>query len=274
MTDIPTDIKSSTGNNPSPDYITNIIKKAKESHSITKVLVVPSNPSQNDVQNLQDISLLDTYVSVYSAAYIYKLNPNGFDITKPDEAANFTKVLANGYFRVITEALQGIVSTESSMQHSFSATTTSDDLHLKLREELFGSFGFSSTGKNQLDGIIKNIVKGLGILKETCSEEPQTLDYLFSVYYFEESQHITGVRVPKIRLFYLHIDQSSWQAPVGEFSQESFNFNMNYGNYKLAMSFAHMPAMRANIKAYVINITKQTFESIQNLVAMNAIKKD
>jgi hypothetical protein len=35
-----------------------------------------------------------------------------------------------------------------------------------------------------------------------------------------------------------------------------------------------MPAMRANIKAYVINITKQTFESIQNLVAMNAIKKD
>lgn len=275
MTDFPIDsIKSSTANTPSPDYITNIIHQAKESHAITKLLVVSSNLSQNDVQNVQDISLIDTYVSVYSAGYIYPSHPNGFDITNPDESANFTKALANGYFRVITEGLAGIVSLESSMQQRFSKTVTADDLHLSLLNELFGSFGFSSTAMNTLGSIIRNLVTRLGILKEACSEQPETLDYLFAVYYLEESHLITHVKVPKIRLFYLHIDQSSWQAPVGKSSNDSFDFNMNYGNYQLAMSFAAMPAMREKIRADVRNITQQEFGVIQNLVAMNALTKD
>jgi hypothetical protein len=275
MTDFPIDIiKSSTGNSPSPEYITNIIQNAKACYAITRVLVVHSNISPNDRQNIQDISLLDTYLSVFSAASIYPLHPKGFDLTKPDEAANFTKALANGYFRVITEALPGIVSLESSTQKSFSATVTTDDLHLELLNELFCSFGFSPTTMNQLDSLIINIVNRLGSLKEAGSEQPETLDYLFAVYYFEESQQITSVKVPKIRLFYLHIGQRYGQAPVGKSSNNSFDFNMNYGDYKFAMSFASMPAMRERIREFVTNLTQQEFASIQNLVAMDAIRTD
>src|SRR5580658_4454557 len=95
---------------PPPDGIMDIINTAAKAPAGTSIAAVPTPLSAGDLQNLQDIVLLDTYVSVYSAGYLYQLNPKGFDITSPDGAASFTRDLANARFRVFTQGLAGVLS--------------------------------------------------------------------------------------------------------------------------------------------------------------------
>jgi len=265
-------LKAANDNEPSPGNIMDIIEKAKKVPAATSIAAVPSDVSQSDLQNLQDISLLDTYVSVYSSAYMYKSHPKPYDITKPDEAAAFTKDLANARFLVITKGLPGLLIAGQSSQQSFSKTTISADLHLEFLNEIFGSFGFSPSALKQLDGVMTNIIKNLGTLKLGWSEQSETLDHLISTYFFEEVPGL-GIKVPRIRLFYLHIDQSSWKASVGKSSVGRFKFNMNYADYTFTMSLTEMPDMREPIKAYIKEATKKNLEDIQKLVAMDAVSK-
>lgn len=265
-------LRAENDNEPSPDDIMSVIEKAKKVPATTSIAGVPSDVSQSDLQNLQDISLLDTYVSVNSSAYIYKRHPKPYDITKPDEAAQFTKDLANARFLVITKGLPGLLIPGESSQQDFSKTTTSADLHLEFLNEIFGSFGFSPSAMKKLDDILTKVVNNLGTIKLGWSDRSQTLDHLISTYYFEEVQGL-GVKVPKIRLFYLHIDQSSWKASVGKSSVERFKFNMSYTDYIFTMSLTGMPDMREPIKAYIKDATKKNLDEIQKLVAMDAIPK-
>jgi len=263
-------LKLENNNEPSPGDIMDIIENAKKTHAITSILVLPSDISQYDLQNLQDISLLDTYTLVYSAAYIYKDNPKGFDITTLDGVANFNQALANARFLVITKGLSGLLRAGETSQQSFSKSTTTADLHLEFLKEIFGSFRFSASALKQLDGIMTNIIKDLGSLKAVWSDQSPTLEHLILTYFFEEIKGL-GIKVPKVRLFYLHIDQSSWKALTDKPSVEHFKFNMNYADYTFAIDLTHMPDMREGIKAYIEDATNKKLEDIQKLVAMDAI---
>jgi hypothetical protein len=265
--------KAENDNEPAPGNIMDIIEKGKKAPAATSIAAVPSDVSQNDLQNLQDISLLDTYVSVYSSAYLYKRHPQPYDITNPKEAAAFTKDLANARFLVITKGLPGLLIAGESSQQSFSKSTTAADLHLEFLNEMFGSFGFSPSALKKLDSILTDTVKKLTQLKVEVSGESQTLDHLISTYFFEEVQGL-GIKVPKIRLFYLHIEQSSWKASVGKSSVNRFKFTMNYADYTFTMSLTEMPDMREPIKAYIKDATKRNLEDIQKMVAMDAVPKD
>jgi hypothetical protein len=224
------------------------------------------------LQNLLDVALLDTFVSVNSAAYLYKLRPQGFDITTPDGAADFTKSLANARFRVFTQGLAGVVSLGDSSQQSFSKETTSVDLHMEFIGTIFGSFGFAGAAMKQLDGIMTGIVNNLAALQGSWSDQSQTLDHLISVYYFEPVQGLEGVNVPKMRLFYLHIDQQSWTLSIGKSSVAKFAFHMNYSDQIGTMSLTQMPVMRDKIQAYITTRTNEALEAIEKLVAMDAVK--
>ncbi|WYM02718.1 MAG: hypothetical protein HEQ19_27815 [Gloeotrichia echinulata CP02] len=272
MTSIPNNAATPSPQDPPSDYIIDIIRKAKDTYTLPKILLVPSHINQNDVQNLQDISLIDTYASVYSAAYIYPSHPHHFDITTPDKVASFTTVLASGYFRVITEGLPTFLSMETSTALNFSAITTTGELNIKLRHELFQSFQLSHSATRQLDSIMENIVRRLEGIRAVHSPQLDPLNYLLSVYSFEQHLLIPAMRFPKIHLFYLKIDQNSFNTSVSNSSANSFTFKMNYQIYKLSINSSHISTnIRDLIKTYITKMTNQTFDSIQHLVAMNAI---
>lgn len=266
--------KLSKDNDPAPDNIMDVINKEQEAPASTSIVSVPSSISQSDIKNLRDISLLDSYSSVASAIYLYKLNPQGFDITTTDGAAFFTKSLANARLRVTTQGLSGVLSLGDSLQQSFSKTTTSVDLHLEFLSEIFGAFGFSPSNMKQLDSIMNNIVKQLSSLQGSWSDEKQTLDHLISMYYFEEVQGLPGEKIPKMRLFYLHIDPKSWKLSIGKSSVNKFTFNMNYSDQIFTMNPTMMDKMREPIQAYIVKMTDKQLEEIQKLLAMSALKPD
>lgn len=256
---------------PDAQNIMDVINQGVTAPASTSLVIVPENISQNDLQNLQDVSLLDTYVSVNSAAYIYNLHPQGFDITIPQQAAAFNKVLAKARFRVLTQGLAGLLSLSSSAQQDYVKNTTAGELHLEFIGEIFKSFAFPAAAITQIDSILTSVVKQLSNLKFSWSEQGAGLTYLLSTYYFEEVQGLPGARVPKIRLFYLSVDQRSWELSIGKSSLNKFEFKMNYVDYQYTMSLTQMPAMREGIKTYITATTQQQLTSIQNLVAMSAI---
>jgi hypothetical protein len=262
----------SSKNAPAPQNIMDVINQAQQAPASTSVVAVPTNLTAYDRQNLQDIALLDTYVSVYCAELIYHLNPNGFDITRPNEAATFNKELANARFEVHTKGLASVLSVESATEESFSTTTTAGDLHLEFLGQLFGSFGFSPAALKELKSILRSLVRNLSTLQYSWTNQSETLDHVISTYYFEEVPTFPGVKVPKIRLFYLHIDERSWEDLNHNSSLHQFEFNMKYTDYKCTMLLNKMPQWREAMKAYITSATQQQFDSIQNLVAMSAIR--
>jgi hypothetical protein len=258
---------------PAPDNIMDVINKTKKAPSATSVLAVPAQLSAADVQNLDDISLLDTYVSVASAKYYYELNPNGPDITTADGAAQFTRSLANARLRMMTEGLAGVLSLGDSSAESFHKSTTSADLHFEFLNNIFSSFNFTPDAMKQLDGIMTNIVQNLGALQASWSDQSQTLDHMISVYYFEDVMGLAGARVPKMRLFFLHIDQRSWTLSIGKSSVSEFEFNMNYSDQIATMSLTQMAQSRDTIQQYVTDMTNQGFEAVKRLLAMSAVQQ-
>jgi hypothetical protein len=262
---------AATDDDPPPGNIMDVINKHKQAPGSTSVVAVPPSLSDADLQNLNDIVLLDTYASVAGASYYYKLNPKGPDITTPDGAAAFTRAFANARFRILTQGLPGVLSLQNTVATSFHKDTTSVDLHMEFLGQMFGSFGFTPETMKELDGVMTNVVNSLQSLQASWSDQSQTLDHLISCYYFEPVMGIDA-KVPKIRLFYLHVDQRSWTLSVGKSSVAHFEFNMNYEDSLFSMSLTQIAQSRQTIQDQVTVMTGQSLDSIRELLAASAVQ--
>jgi hypothetical protein len=262
---------AATSDDPPPGNIMDVINKHKQAPGATSIVAVPPSLSDNDMQNLNDIVLLDTYASVAGASYYYKLNPKGPDITTPDGAAEFTQKFANARFRIMTQGLPGVLSLQNQLATSFHKETTSTELHMEFLGQLFGSFGFAPSTMKELDGVMTNVVSSLTSLQASWSDQSQTLDHLISFYYFEPVMGLDA-KVPKMRLFFLHVDQHSWTVSVGKSSVAHFEFNMNYDDSTFSMGLTQIAQSRQVIQDQITSMTNQSLESIKELLAASAVQ--
>lgn len=266
---------AAVGDAPVPNIL-DVLNKNQKAPSATSVLAVPADYDAGDEQKIMDIMLLDSYVSVMAAGFLYQdpeYAQKGPDITTPEGAAKFTRLLANCRLRVMTEGLAGVLSLSESSAQSFSKSTTSADLHMSFLTNFFGDFGFNDASMKQLDGILTNIVKSLSDLQASWSDSSQTLDHMISIYYLEGVMG-SNVKIAKIRLFFLHIDQKSWTLSIGKSSVSHFEFHMNYADQIAAMNSEVLKDLRDKIKEYIETQTKTSLDNINKLVAMAAIQSD
>ncbi len=169
-----------------PQGLMDILKDNKDDVATTSIVNVTSDLTSSDIQNLQDISLLDTYISVAGSKLAYKEKPSGWQITEPKQAADFIKVYANSAFLVLSKGLPGILTLNTTVSQEFSKETTSANLHLEFLNKLFEDFNFPSTTLSQLDSILKKTVDNLSNLKLSWSEQNETLNHLILYYYFDK----------------------------------------------------------------------------------------
>jgi len=254
---------------PEPDNIMDVIRKGKTAPATTSVAAIPPSISDMDLQNLQDVSLLDTYVSVASARYLYKQNPKGFDITTPNGASEFTTKLANARLLALTKGLAGVLSIGSSTASRLSKNMMAADLHLEFLTTIFSGFSFTPSAMKQLDGVLTNVVKALSNVQASWTSQSASLDHMISVYYFEKVEGL-DVKVPKIRLFFLHVDQNSWKLAIGKSSVQAFTFNMNYSDQIGTMSLTQMTKSRDTIQGYITDMTNKSLDDMKEYTAMVA----
>eukprot|EP01122_Echinamoeba_exundans_P016063 TRINITY_DN8030_c0_g1_i1.p1 TRINITY_DN8030_c0_g1~~TRINITY_DN8030_c0_g1_i1.p1 ORF type:complete len:384 (-),score=97.94 TRINITY_DN8030_c0_g1_i1:392-1543(-) len=258
--------------------ILDVLNKAKKAPSSTSVLAVPADlgSDASDSDKITDIMLLDSYISVMASALLYKdpeYAKNGPDITTPEGASKFTRKLANCRLRVMTQGLGGVLSLGDSSAQTFTKSTTSADLHLSFLTNFFSDFGFNSASMKQLDQIMTNIVKSLSDLQASWSDTSQSLDHMISVYFLEKVMG-SEVKIAKIRLFFLHVDQKSWTLSIGKSSVAHFDFHMNYSDQIATMNHETMKDLRPIIKEYVEAQAKTSLEDVNKLVAMAAVQSD
>jgi disulfide oxidoreductase YuzD len=142
---------------------------------------------------------------------------------------------------------------------------------MEFLSEIFKDFAFPAKTLKQLDGIMTNVVKQLGDIKLGFSSSSETLDHLLNVYYLEEVEG-TNYKVPKLRLFYLHIDQSSWTASVLKSKFEEFEFHMNYIDMTFDMTWQPEPDEVKHLQQMLSEWTNRDFEELQRKLAPNAVR--
>ncbi len=176
--------------------------------------------------------------------------------------------------------MTGYLPVGSITTQSYSKSVTSADLHLEFLGELFGAFSFPEAAMTELDSILTKVVAKLGELKLSFETETEALDHFLTYYYFSTvagtggDTGIPAMYVPKVRTFYLHLDQSSWEASVGKSSVEHFKFDMNFFDMDTTMN----PGLVANdmtaINGTIQTLTGQTATEVNKLMNMQAVHAD
>jgi hypothetical protein len=269
---------------PDTTSLNDILNNAVKAPGTTSIATVPNTPDTNMYQMLSQVQTLDSYISLLTAFSIYNEHPKPYDITLPAEASAFTRATAKWRNYVITggavKSMAGYLPVGSITTQPYSKSVTSADLHLEFLGELFGAFSFPEAALTQLDSILTKVVAQLGNLKLSFETQTETLDHFLTYYYFSTVQGTGGntgipaMYVPKVRTFYLHIDQSSWKASVGKSSVDHFNFNMNYFDMDTTMN----PGLVANdmtaINGTIQTLTGQTAAEVNKLMNMQAVHAD
>lgn len=269
---------------PSTTSLNDILNNAVNAPGTTSIATVPTQPDSNMYQMLSQVQTLDSYISLLTAFCIYNDHPTPYDITQPAQASAFTQAMAKWRNYVITggavKAMAGYLPVGSILSQSYSKTVTSADLHLEFLTEIFGAFALPEAALAELDSILTNLVAKLGTLQLSFETQTSTLDHFLTYYYFSTVAGTGGsgqppaMYVPKVRTFYLHIDQNSWKASAGKSSVEKFSFNMSYFDMDTTMN----PGLVANdmtaINSTIQTLTGQTAADVKKLMNMQAIKAD
>lgn len=259
---------------PDTTNLNDILNNAVKAPGTTSIATVPNTPDANMYQMLGQVQTLDSYISLLTAFSVYNEHPTAYDITSPADASAFTRAVAKWRNYVITggavKAMAGYLPISSITSQSYSKSVTAADLHLEFLGELFGAFSFPEAAMAQLDSILTKLVAQLANLKLSFETQTETLDHFLTYYYFSTvagtggDTNIPAMYVPKVRTFYLQIDQASWKASVGKSSVEQFKFNMNYFYMDTTMN----PGLVANDMT-AINGTIQKLTEIRRLKSIH-----
>jgi len=269
---------------PSSTDLTNILNNAVQAPGTTSIATAPTTPDTSMYQMLGQVQTLDSYISLLTAFCIYNEHPAPYNIDIPSEASAFARAMAKWRNYVITggtvKAMAGYLPVGSITAQSYSKDVTSVDLHLEFLTEIFGSFSFPAAAMAQLDSILTNVFAKLKALSISFESETDTLDHFLTYYYFATVQGTGGqgqppaMYVPKVRTFYLHIDQKTWQASVGKSTVTHFSFNMNYYDMDTTMNPALVGIDMATINSTIQTLSGQSAKEVNKLMNMQAVTAD
>jgi hypothetical protein len=269
---------------PSTTDLNAILNNAVQAPSTTSIATVPTTPDTAMYQMLGQVQTLDSYISLLASFCIYNEHPAPYNITIPDQASAFVRAMAKWRNYVITgggvKAMAGYLPVSSIVTQSFSKKVTSADLHLEFLGELFGAFGFPEAAIAELDSILTKVVAKIGALKLSFETQSDTLDHFLTYYYFATVSGTGGEKQPpamyvaKVRTFYLHVAQSSWEASVGKSSVKHVEFNMNYYDMDTTMNSGLVTTDMEAINKTIGILTGKTEAEVNTLMNMQAIHAD
>jgi len=243
-----------------PESLSDLLNKSKKDPSTTSIAAVPSGGlSDNEIQQLSNIQLLTSFVSV-EAAKLYYTRSGGVapDITNPATALQYNKDMANINFEVVTKSLPGFLNMEKAVAYDYHKSQTSAEFHAEFLGELFKAFAFPEATLTELDAILTSVTKALSDLRFSFTEQSETLDHLVFFYYFEAVPGL-DVKVAKMRLFNLQLKSSSWQAVVStgksRASVDHIQFDMNYYDYACTMSNEQVQRQKGDIQDLITKMT-------------------
>lgn len=262
------------GADPPPASLFDMLHTDTQAPSSTVVAAVSVDDIKDPTLNAQlyDVMMLTSFISVAASRYLYQTTYKDHkpDITTSAGASEFVKAMANAKNFILTNAMGGYLSSESLLSRKYTQSTTSADLHLEFLTTLFEGFNFPPATITELDSVLTSVTKNISDLKLSWSDQTSTLDHMIFLYYFDKVMG-TEIKVPKVRIYFLHIDQSSWTASVGKSSVSHFNFNMNFIDGIYPMDVVQTATDRDKIKKLLTTLTGQSMDDLNKLLSPSVV---
>lgn len=241
------------------------------------VVTVPAAPVSGDAALIQNVQTLDSYIAVLTALVMYNNHPAAYDLSNPQQAAQFVIDLANARNYVVTggtvRAIPMYLPMGEATTQSFNKTTTSADLHIDLLTALFASLNLPAAVLTELDGILTEIAGSLQSLQLSFTTQTQTLNHFVSFYYLTP---VPGANPPvnqmNVEFIYIQLDQSSWKASVGKSSVSNFTLNMTTTRTTATMNGGIVAANSSNIVNSLMSLTGNDATTISEMTKMKGVK--
>lgn len=241
------------------------------------IVTVPSTPASGDIALVQNVQTLDSYIAVLTALVMYNNHPAAYDLSNPQDAAQFVIDLANARNFVISggtvKAIPMYLSMSEATTQSFNKTTTSADLHMDLLAALFATLNLPAAVLTELDGILTEIAGSLQSLQLSFTTQTQTLDHFVSFYYLTP---VPGSNPPinqmNVEFIFLQLAQSSWKASVGKSSVSSFTLNMTTTRTTCTMNSGIVAGNSAAIVSSLMSLTGNDASTISEMTKMKGVQ--
>lgn len=263
---------------PDPSDLNTILGDSGTAPGGTSIVAVPSAPTSPDLALLQEVQLLDSYISLITAMVVYNAHPAMYNLGDPADAAAFVLAFANARNYVATGGeMKGIAAYLMDPNPSTFAThkqSTTVDLHTDLLTAMFASFSLPTAAVTELDGILTAVAGNLNSLSLKFESESQTLNHLISYYYFKNVEGLTGVHEAHVRFFYLQMAQSSWKASVGKSKADHFSLDVTYTNVDYTVNSALVSQDSMRINAAIEKLTGADSKAISQLTRAKGITVD
>ena len=229
-----------------PEKLSTLLDESSVVPTSTSVAIVPATITSESPETLwlSHLQALETFVNVSAQSLLLRQNPNAvWDFTNSASVSDYNRKHASALFQVITSAMTGFLVQDSMTDQSFNKTLSFDNMHNEFLNGIFGSFGLPEASLKELDGLLTSTTNTLVKLNmdPEGSGTQGPLDHMIFVTYFEKMEGL-DYNIPKLRLFFLHIDQASWMRVVetrcrSSSSTSMINFNMNYSDVTFTMTW-------------------------------------
>lgn len=241
------------------------------------IVTVPSTPASGDIALVQNVQTLDSYIAVLTALVMYNNHPAAYDLSNPQDAAQFVIDLANARNFVISggtvRAIPMYLSMSEATTQSFNKTTTSADLHMDLLAALFATLNLPAAVLTELDGILTEIAGSLQSLQLSFTTQTQSLDHFVSFYYLTP---VPGSNPPinqmNVEFIFLQLAQSSWKASVGKSSVSNFTLNMTTTRTTCTMNSGIVAGNSAAIVNSLMSLTGNDATTISEMTKMKGVQ--
>lgn len=248
------------------------IDNNKKAPSSTSIAIAPHDATDREMAQLADVLLLNSFVEAAAMRYIYQRNPKGWDITKRDEASDFIRTAANAKHLIMTKGLGGYVNLTLAGDYALNKEILAADIHFEFLNEIFKSFALPEDALAELDSLLTNVRKSLEHLQLKFSDESQPLDHLIAVFYFDKAAKGLDVRVPFMRLFFLHVEQSSWKLAIGKSSIDKFAFKMNHTDLHFLVNCKLVEDDRDEIEGVLKKLLNMSMDDINKALTPSLVK--
>lgn len=265
------------GDGPSQGDLSDLLNSVGKAPGATPVATVPESPQSYELELLENVQTLESYIAVLTALVIYNKHPEPYDLSDGKQAMQFVidtanaknYVMSGGTVKDIALYLPGM---SASSDHK-SITTTTATIHVDLLKTLFSGLSLAAGALTELDGVLTDVVDTLKNLKLSFQSQTETFNHQISYYYLAP---VEGSNPPinqmKVRFLYLEVDQKSWKAAVAKSKVEHFSFDMKLTTTDSVMNSGMVSSNSAAIAKSCVSLTSKDPEEIQKLIGSKGIK--
>ncbi len=249
-------------------------KQAPAQTSVANVSNV--NPQDSyQMQQLSDILTMESFIGGLIALAVYHDHPQPYDLTQTSEVMAFigawatwrNAILTGNKVNLIAQILPLSGATGSSMNFK----STSATFHADLLAQLFGAMSLPQAEVTELDGFLTQLANALKDLKITSTRQSQSLRHFLSYYYFDPVQG-SDLKLLKVRMIYLQVDQSAWEAALSsKVSVSTFSFNSSVYTATATLNDGLAQQNYTNIFNSMQQLTGKDADTIKKLVNVKTI---